>query len=164
MDLLTISDKKVIPSAYTLTIKVFKGLQLNELAAVYYFTDHKSPYTIYPKEERKERLITDLGVKWSSKLDVAIDKYKELTETSAIKLLKSARASIGKLEKYFEVIDLTLVDDNGKPIFAAKDLVANLTKMGDVVQGLSKLEEIVKKDQQAVSLNRGGVVVNKYSQ
>jgi hypothetical protein len=31
------------------------------------------------------------------------------------------------------------------------------------VQGLIKLEEIVKKDQQAVSLNRGGVVVNKYS-
>ena len=164
MDLLTISNKKVIPSAYALTIKAFKGLQLNELAAVYYFTDHKSPYTIYPPEERKEKIISDLEVKWSPNLDTAIDKYKELTETAAIKLLKSARSSVGKLEKYFEDIDLTLVDDNGKPIFAAKDLVANLAKMGDVVQGLSKLEEIVKKDQQAVSLNRGGVVVNKYSQ
>lgn len=164
MDLLTISNKKVIPSAYSLTIKAFKGLELNELAAIYYFTDHKSPYVIYPEKEREERLISDLGVKWSAKLKVAIDKYKELTETSAIKLLKSARSSVGKLEKYFEDIDLTLVDDNGKPIFAAKDLVANLAKMGDVVQGLTKLEEIVKKDQQAVSLNRGGVVVNKYSQ
>ena len=45
-----------------------------------------------------------------------------------------------------------------------KDLVANLTKMGDVVDGLSKLEDVVKKDQQAASVNRGGVVVNKYSQ
>ena len=164
MDLLTISNKKVIPSAYTLTIKAFKGLQLNELAAVYYFTDHRSPYAVYPLEERREKIISDLEVKWSPNLDTAIDKYKELTETAAIKLLKSARSSVGKLEKYFEDIDLTLVDDNGKPIFAAKDLVANLAKMGDVVQGLSKLEEIVKKDQQAVSLNRGGVVVNKYSQ
>jgi hypothetical protein len=164
MELLTISDKKVIPSAYTLTIKAFKSLKLNELSAIYYFTDHRSPYAVYPEEERKEKLIGDLEVKWSTKIEVGIEKYKELTETSAVKLLKSARASVGKLESYFKDIDLTLVDDNGRPIFAAKDLVANLTKMGDVVEGLSKLEDVVKKDQQTASLNRGGVVVNKYSQ
>jgi hypothetical protein len=164
MDLLTISDNKVIPSAYSLTIKDFKSLKSNELAAIYYFADHRSPYAVYPKDERQEKLIHDLGVKWSSKLQGGIDKYRELTETSAIKLLKSARTSIGKLERYFQDIDLTLVDDNGKPIFAAKDLVANLTKMGDVVDGLTKLEEVVRKDQKTASVNRGGVVVNKYSQ
>ena len=164
MDLLTISDKKVIPSAYTLTIKEFKSLTLSELATIYYFTDHRSPYAVYPIGERKDKLIHDLGVKWSSTLSAGIEKYKELTETSAVKLLKSARSSIGKLERYFEDIDLTLMDDNGKPIYAAKDLVANLTKMGDVVDGLTKLEEVVRKDQQTAAVNRGGVVVNKYSQ
>ena len=56
-----------------------------------------------------------------------------------------------------------MMDDNGRPIFHAKDLVANLSKMGDVISGLSKLEEIVKKEEQIASNNRGGVVVNKYS-
>ena len=40
----------------------------------------------------------------------------------------------------------------------------NLSKMADVVNGLSKLEELVKKEKQSASANRGGVVVNKYSQ
>jgi|TARA_R110000744_G_scaffold210916_2_gene330034 hypothetical protein len=164
MDLLTISDKKVIPNAYTLTIKDFKNLKSADLAAIYYFTDHRSPYAVYPLEDRKAKIVHDLGVKWSPQLDVGVKKYKELTETSAVKLLKAARSSIGKLERYFQDIDLTLMDDNGKPIYAAKDLVANLTKMGDVVSGLTKLEDVVKKDQQAAAVNRGGVVVNKYSQ
>ena len=85
-------------------------------------------------------------------------------ESSAVKLLKSARLSVTKLEQYFRDIDLTLMDDNGKPIFTAKDLVANLSKMGDVVSGLSKLEELVKKEEQAANQNRGGVITNKYSQ
>ena len=53
--------------------------------------------------------------------------------------------------------------DNGKPIFHAKDLIANLSNMGKVVDGLSRLEEIVKKEEQAANTNRGGVEVNKYS-
>jgi len=61
-------------------------------------------------------------------------------------------------------IDLTLLDDNGKPIYSAKDLVANLSKMGDVIAGLSKLEDLVKKEEQVNNANRGGVITNKYSQ
>ena len=56
-----------------------------------------------------------------------------------------------------------MMDDNGRPIFHAKDLVANLSKMGDVVSGLSKLEEQVAKQEQVNTNTRGGVVVNKYS-
>jgi len=86
-----------------------------------------------------------------------------LCETSAIKLLKAARTSIQKLEKYFETINLDILDDNGKPIYSAKDLIANLSNMGKVVNGLEELEELVKRQQQKQT-NRGGVVTNKYSQ
>ena len=77
--------------------------------------------------------------------------------------MKAARLSVIKLQKYFETVDLTMMDDNGRPIFHAKDLVANLSKMGDVVSGLSKLEEQVAKQEQVNTNTRGGVVVNKYS-
>ena len=55
------------------------------------------------------------------------------------------------------------MDDRGKPIYSAKDLINNLEKMGKVVDGLTRLEDIVKREEQAANLNRGGVETNKYS-
>ena len=78
--------------------------------------------------------------------------------------MKAARASVTKLEKYFRNIDLTMMYDNGRLMFSAKDLVQNLSKMGDVINGLSKLDEQVKKEEQVNNANRGGVITNKYSQ
>ena len=167
MDLLTISDNKVIPSAYTLTIPEFKDLSIEELAYVYYICDHRSPFAVYDEERREEEVIKSVFKKKytiTSKIEAACHKYKELTETSAVKLLKAARASVTKLEKYFRDIDLTMMDDNGRLMFSAKDLVQNLSKMGDVINGLSKLEEQVKKEEQVNNANRGGVITNKYSQ
>ena len=166
MDLLTISDNKVIPSVYTLMIPEFDALSIKELAYVYYMCDHRSPFVAYDGERRKEEIIKSVfkkKYKISSKIKAACDKYKELTETSAVKLLKAARASVTKLEKYFRDIDLTMIDDNGRLMFSAKDLVQNLSKMGDVINGLSKLEEQVKKEEQVSNANRGGVITNKYS-
>jgi hypothetical protein len=163
-DLITVSNNVVVPSAYALTIEEFKGLKSQELGAVYFYTDHRSPYAVYDEGERVEKIIQDLKVKFTPKMKSAIDKYKELSETSAIKLLKSARASVTKLEKYFETINLNILDDHGKPIYHAKDLIANLSNMAKVVNGLEELESIVKKHQQKDNPNRGGVVTNKYSQ
>ena len=133
------------------------------MAFVYFFTDHESPYAPYDEDEREEKLEEDLKVKASAKVKGAIDKYKELSETSAVKLLKAARASVTKLEKYFKTVDLTMLDDNGKPIYHAKDLVSNLSNMGKVVSSLDELEELVKKQKQRENPNRGGVTTNKYS-
>ena len=162
-ELLTITENKVIPSAYALSIPEFKVLKPSELAFVYFFTDHESPYAPYDEEERIEKLETDLKAKASPKVKGAIDKYKELSETSAVKLLKAARSSVTKLEKYFKTIDLTALDDHGKPIYHAKDLVSNLSNMGKVVASLDELEELVHKQKQRENPNRGGVVTNKYS-
>ena len=159
---------KAVPSEYALTIIEFKSLSVEELAFVYFMIDHRSPFSVY---EWKQRIIEVKNSifgekkKWtpSSKVLGACDKYEKLIETSAVRLLKAARESIVKLEKYFRSIDLSLVDDNGRPIFHAKDLINNLEKMGKVVDGLTRLEEIVKKEEQASNTNRGGIEVNKYS-
>ena len=163
-DLITVSGNKVIPSPYALTIPEFKALKVDELSAVYFFIDHRSPYSVYDKESRWEQIKEVLKVRASPNIEAAIQVYAELSETSAIKLLKAARASVAKLEKYFNDVDLSMMDDNGKPIFHAKDLISNLSNMAKVVQGLDDLEELVKKQQQKENPNRGGVVTNKYSQ
>ena len=167
-DLIYIIDNKAVPTAYTKTIKEFKDLNTEDLAFVYFMIDHRSPFSVYEWEQRiievKNSIFGEKS-KWTSsnKVLAACDKYEKLIETSAVRLLKAARESIIKLEKYFRNIDLTLVDDNGRPIFHAKDLISNLEKMGKVVDGLTRLEEIVKKEEQAANTNRGGIEVNKYS-
>jgi hypothetical protein len=163
-DLLTVNNNVVIPSPYALTIPEFKDRTTKELAFVYFFVDHRSSYAAYDEEERKDILLKDLGIKVTPYLKAAIDKYKELSETHAIKLLNSARASVNKLEKYFQNIDLTAMDDNGKLLYQAKDLVANLSKIGEVVEGLDRLEELVQKQQAKDNPNRAGVKTNKYSE
>ena len=167
-DLIYIDNDKAIPSAYSLSIKEFKDLSLEELSFVYFMVDHRSPFSVYEWKQRNIEVKTSIfgeKKKWtpSPKVVSACDKYEQLIETSAVRLLKAAKESIVKLEKYFRTIDLTMMDDNGKPIFHAKDLIANLSNMGKVVDGLSRLEEIVKKEEQAANTNRGGIEVNKYS-
>jgi hypothetical protein len=93
-----------------------------------------------------------------------LQKYRELSDTHAIKLLKSARSAVNKLEKYFKDIDLTAMDENGKLLYQAKDLVANLSKIGEVIEGLDRLEELVQKQQAKDNPNRAGVKTNKYSE
>ena len=167
-DLIIIKNKVAVPSAYSLLIKEFKDLTAKELGYVYFMCDHRSAYSVYEWDKRHEEVKSSIfgSKKWdpSKKIEIACDKYNELIETSAVKLLKAARESVKKLEAYFRTVDLTLVDDNGRPIFHAKDLVNNLEKMGKVVDGLSRLEDIVKKEEQANNPTRGGVEVNKYSQ
>jgi len=163
-DLLTISENVVLPSPYALLIPEFSKLTKNELAFLYHFVDHRSSYATYEESERQEILIKDFNVSITPKLQAGMLKYKELSETHATKLLKAARISVTKLEKYFATIDLTDMDENGRLLYQAKDLVANLSKMGDVVEGLDKLEELVKRQAEKDNPNRGGVVTNKYSE
>ena len=167
-DLIYINDGVAVPSNYALTILEFKTLSTIELAFVYFMVDHRSPFAIYDWDQRiieVKNSIFGEKKKWtpSAKVLGACDKYEKLIETSAVRLLKAAKESIVKLEKYFRDIDLTLLDDHGKPIFHAKDLIANLSNMGKVVDGLTRLEDIVKKEEQAANTNRGGIEVNKYS-
>ena len=167
-ELIHIVDNKATPSAYAKTIIEFKNLTTEELAFIYFIEDHKSPFSVYDREQRiieVKNSIFGEKKKWSPSAKVleGCKKYEKLIETSAVRLLKAARESIVKLEKYFKNIDLHLMDDHGKPIFHAKDLIANLSNMGKVVDGLTRLEDIVKKEEQASNTNRGGIEVNKYS-
>tara|TARA_R100001198_G_scaffold90585_1_gene67966 strand:+ start:409 stop:930 length:522 start_codon:yes stop_codon:yes gene_type:complete len=167
-DLIHIKDNRAVPSAYSKTISEFKNLKTEELAFIYFVEDHKSPFSVYERDQRiievKNSIFGEKS-KWtpSTKVLGGCKKYEKLIETSAVRLLKAARESIVKLEKYFRNVDLHIMDDNGKPIFHAKDLIANLSNMGKVVDGLTRLEEIVKKEEQAANTNRGGIEVNKYS-
>ena len=163
-DLLTLNNNVVIPSAYALTIPEFEKLTTKELAFIYFFADHRSSYAAYDEKERRDKLMEDLKVTSTPNLHAGLQKYRDLSDTHAIKLLKSARSAVNKLEAYFKDIDLTAMDENGKLLYQAKDLVANLSKIGEVIEGLDRLEELVQKQQAKDNPNRAGVKTNKYSE
>lgn len=146
-----------------LTIKEFKKLwardrtvekkqAVAELSYIFFMIDYKSIYRSYDEEERKERIIEDLvdGNKINLKdedLLAAIEKYKELIITPSIALLDDAECAIFKIRKYFREVDLTELDDKGKPIYTARDLIANVKSVGDVAEALRKTREQVEKEQ-----------------
>ena len=51
-DLIHIQDNKAVPSGYAKTITEFKNLTVEELAFIYFIEDHKSPFSVYEREQR----------------------------------------------------------------------------------------------------------------
>ena len=70
--------------------------------------------------------------------------------------MRAAKGASDKLAGYFENIDFLKVDDNGKPIYTAKDVAVNLEKVGSIVESLEKLETRIKKEVKTNSRVRGG--------
>ena len=132
-DLIYIKDNKAVPSPYAKTLIEFKSLKTEELGFVYFMCDHRSPFSVYEWEQREKEVKNSIfgNIQWvpNDIVLAACDKYEKLIETSAVRLLKAATESVVKLEKYFRTVDLTLMDDNGKPIYHAKDLINNLKRI-----------------------------------
>lgn len=132
-----------------------------ELAFVYYISDHKSPYLLYPEHEREKRIIRDLDLQDGWKVDEeiknAIDKYKELTETLSVRILESSRGAAIKLIQYLDNVDYAAKDGKGNLVYKANDVVKVISQTSDLISGLESLEERIKKEQGAKkSKIRGG--------
>lgn len=128
---------------------------------IYLVYDWKSPYSEYSDKEKIEAALVD------SKLDekdiqderivAAIIKYRSLQETRSLRLLTDAYHAIDELRLYFRTTSLQEKDpESGKPIYAAKDLIANIAALGKTVEGLQQLEYMVKKEQEKEKGIRAG--------
>lgn len=170
-ELFEVKNNTVVYAPQVLLINEFKNLwdrdksktkdQANkELAYIYYATDYRSIYSNYIGDEKIQRIKRDLKLdkSWKEDKDIkaALDKYQELSKTQSMGLLEDAKEAIEKLRAYFKTVSLTTLDDNGKPIYSAKDLISNLAALGKVVSGLKELETEVLKEQQGSNNMRGG--------
>lgn len=92
------------------------------------------------------------------RLTAAIAKYRDIQESDrGIRLVRSAQKKADQLIRYFdEGSDLLERDDNGKPIFRAKDIMDELTKVANIIDQLDELESRIKKRQKAESSLRAG--------
>lgn len=171
------SDNKIILNADSLALPPLKKIWDKDksktkeeatklITYIYLISDNQSPYMNYPPGVREERLATDIfkDINWKPSPEIiqAIDYYKDLTQTTSMRLLYSARIACHKLADYFEEADFTELDDNGKPIYTAKDVAANLGSIGKILESLDTLESKVKQEVTSKVKIRGGGNVGSY--
>lgn len=144
-----------------------KDQATREIKYIFYLCDYTSPYrrsySIFDLEKViKADFIKD--PKWvpDELVQRGIKKYEDLQNTISTRILASAKIGAEKLAKYFEDVDFTDLDDNGRPKFTAKELASNLAAVGNIVKSLLSLENQVRSEQMEQSNVRGKSEINDY--
>lgn len=164
-------ELKLIPEFKALLTRDRTGDKKNalkEFSYIYFVHDHKSPYYIYPDEERRLRVSRDagLGEDYSPDKRVydAITKYLELSKTPTIQSLSSIRegllTSSRLIDSLRERIDAALTDPNLEDI---EPVVRSVTRMLEIseklpkaIENIAQLEEKIKKEESSDTRIKGG--------
>lgn len=142
----------------------YKLRAFREFTYIYLAIDWMSPYRDYYEQDRHQEALNDSGLTEEEfnnpEFRAACRKYKALQdETRSIKLLKAAQNTVDRFIDYFNnTIDLDERDQQGKPIFKTKDVMAEISSLHKVHEELVILESQVKKEISETSSIRAGAV------
>lgn len=133
---------------------------MDDFAYLYFMYDPRSSYLyIVDESERLKTIREQIGLKKTWKVDKkllrAAKTYQELCITSSARLLASSRIAIEKVKAFLEDVDLTLVDDKGKPIYTVNSIVSALKDIPRLIQQMNEIEKIVNSELQDTSRMRG---------
>jgi hypothetical protein len=145
-----------------------KKQAVKELSFIYFFHDHKSPYFIYPEDERRLRVSNDTGLgkdyKPDEKVTAAIAKYLELSKTPTIQSLTSIREGLLTSSRLIDTLRERIESALADPLLEDIDpVVRYVTRMLEISEKLPKaienitlLEEKVKKEESNDTRIKGG--------
>ena len=169
-NLINITNGLLTISPEALVIKEFKKIwnrdrstkkdkALKELAYVYHTTDYQSIYRNYHIDTRDSKIKLDIfdDRQWTpdSIVNEAINKYRDLQTTLSIQLLEDVEFGLTKLRNYFRDFE----PDDGDNGTQAKNFIANVKQMGDLVKGLKALKDEVEKELTDSMQLRGGSII-----
>lgn len=134
-----------------------------EFKYIWLMIDWKSPYQQYLEQEKHTAALEDSGLtedEWNDPdFRAACRKYQEIKDSSRIlSLIKTAYRTLEKMRVSLDNIDFEERDNNLKPIFKPKDVLADIASIGTMADKLKELELSYKKDLlTTTSKNRGDV-------
>lgn len=136
-----------------------KDLALLELGYIYFMADPRSDYMyIVDAEERSRAIIAGEGMpkRWkpTKVVNDAIAFYKTFVPTAAL-LLEDTRVAVEKLRKLLRNIDLSAVDDKGKPIYTLNTVTATIKQVPLLAKDLDAAEKALSSEMQQQSKMRG---------
>lgn len=123
----------------------YKKRAMKEFTFIYHYTDFKSHYREYSDEERLKESIRnaqleeDFKLEKDSDLVAAIERYKTLRDTRALKIIRAAFRAVDSVTEYFNT--LTIVDAD-----AAKNLMVTIGGMSKTLASLSEMEKQVMNE------------------
>ena len=142
----------------------YKLRAFREFTYIYLAIDWMSPYRDYYEQDRHQEALRDANITEEEfnnpEFRAACRKYRALQdETRSIKLLKAAQNTVDRFIDYFNnTVDLDERDQQGKPIFKTKDVMAEIANLHKVHEELVILESQVKKEMSETSSIRAGAV------
>lgn len=127
-----------------------KTRALQELGYIYFMEDPRSDYQyIIDEQQRRESIKEGEGMpkKWEPDELVinAQNFYKTFKPASAL-LLEDTRIAVDKLRTLLRNIDLTAVDDKGKPIYTLNIITSTIKQIPSLVKDLNEAEEAIARE------------------
>lgn len=127
-----------------------KDKALQELAYIYFMCDPRSDYQYIVDEDDRAKAIKEgegMDSKWKpdNKVLEAMKFYKQFKPVSAL-LLEDTRVAVDKLRQLLRNIDLTEVDDKGKPIYTLNTVTATIKQIPSLVKDLDEAEKAIAKE------------------
>lgn len=134
-----------------------------EFTYIYLAIDWKSPYSGFSNQEKHEAALNDAHIteeEWEdADFRAACRKYVALQNSNRyVRLLQASQEVTDKIIDYFENIDLTATDEQGKPLIKITDIQKAMDQSVKQIESLKQIEALVKKELTEQSQIRGGAV------
>lgn len=170
MNLFKYEQYKVNISEEAFALKPFKQLwnrdktknkdkAIQELAYIYFMEDPRSDFQYIVDEEERSKAIKEaegIDSKWNPDKAVkeAMEFYSSFKPTAAL-LLEDTRIAVDKLRKLLRDIDLTAIDDKGKPIYTLNTVTATIKQIPTLAKDLDEAEKALTLELKSNSKMRG---------
>jgi hypothetical protein len=132
-----------------------------ELSAIWFFVDMRSPYMRMDDDERWDYIKDDvlyMFPKWEvdQHINACIDKYREMSRTRSMDTLESAWKAQTELDNFLGNVSLNERDNNGKPVFNAKQVMDMINSLPKTVKSLQDTQRLVETEVAENLILRGG--------
>lgn len=166
MRLFDLINNQLVISEEAYTLTPFKTLwdrdktklkekALAEMAFIYFMEDYKSDFSdIVDEQIRRNEVVSvlDLPSNWKedNKIIEAREFYRKRSEEiTPLLLLRDSKVVIDKMREYFREVDFLALDDKGRPKYDIDKLARVVERSAGILENLSKLEQMVKKEVQS---------------
>lgn len=170
MKLFEFNDYNVVVDPSMLMLKPFKALwdrdrskdktkAMMELAYVFFMEDSRSDYHIFADEkERGREICAGEGMPSGWKEDKAVKEARAFYssfKSDSVLLLEDLRAMVANLRLYLKTIDLTEVDDKGKPKYSIDSYTKTVADLNKLILSIDETEKNVNKEIAVSEATRG---------
>lgn len=133
---------------------------LDFLTILYFVYDSRSEFSyIVDEDERLKEVCNSNGFdipKFNKEELECIELYKKMTFTTSSLLLQDTKIAIEKVRQFLRNVDLTAVDDKGKPMFTINSVTTAIKQIPQLAKDIMEAEKLVAKEIAEQGRARGG--------